>query len=490
MTIAALDEKFRPQFHFTPEANWMNDPNGMVYFEGEYHLFYQYFPNGTSWGPMHWGHAVSRDLVHWEHLPIALEPDGNGFIFSGSAVVDWNNSSGLFYGGSGLIAIYTQHDIHPDTGQPRQRQSIAYSVDKGRSWITYPGNPILTESIADFRDPKVFWHDETASWVMVLAAGNHVRIYRSPDLLTWSFASIFGDGEGSHDGVWECPDLFELPVEGDASAKRWVLIVSIGDNHECPEGSRTQYFIGAFDGNSFTNFNPPDMVLWADHGRDNYAGVTWSDIPGEDGRRLFIGWMSNWKYANQTPTVSWRGAMTIPRVLTLRQAEEGIRLAQRPISELQRLRLERRYWENTPVAPEQPLTLDMEEDRLEIVAEFELNTANQVGLKISSSDHEQTIVGYDVLNQTLFIDRSASGTVDFHPQFACRHEAPLQSEHGRIHLHVFIDRSSVEIFANDGSVTMTDLIFPDTDITELELFAADGVAKIISLEVFDLQSIY
>ena len=246
--------------------------------------------------------------------------------------------------GQVLQPSYTQHDIDPDTGQPRQRQSIAYSVDKGRSWISYSGNPVLTESFADFRDPKVFWHDETASWVMVLVAGNHVRIYRSLDLLTWSFASMFGAKEGSHDGVWECPDLFELSVEGDKSVKKWVLIVSIGDNAECPEGSRTQYFIGEFDGHSFTNLNPPELVLWVDHGRDNYAGVTWSDIPDEDGRRLFIGWMSNWKYANQTPTVNWRGAMTIPRVLTLRQAADGVRLVQHPVSELQQLRLEDAAW--------------------------------------------------------------------------------------------------------------------------------------------------
>lgn len=490
MTLAAFDEKFRPQFHFTPEANWLNDPNGMVYFEGEYHLFYQHFPHGTTWGPMHWGHAVSPDLVHWEHLPIALEPDGNGFIFSGSAVVDWNNSSGLFDSGSGLAAIYTQHDIDPDTGQPRQRQSIAYSVDKGRSWISYSGNPVLTESFADFRDPKVFWHDETASWVMVLVAGNHVRIYRSLDLLTWSFASMFGAEEGSQDGVWECPDLFELSVEGDKSVMKWVLIVSIGDNAECPEGSRTQYFIGEFDGHSFTNLNPPELVLWVDHGRDNYAGVTWSDIPDEDGRRLFIGWMSNWKYANQTPTVNWRGAMTIPRVLTLRQAADGVRLVQHPVSELQQLRLERRRLDNIRIAPEQSFTFEMEEDRLEIVVELELGSANEVGLKLSDSDSEQTIVGYDAQNQTLFIDRSASGTVDFHPQFACRHEAPLVPEDGRILLHLFIDRCSLEIFANDGIVTMTDLIFPHTGFTEVELFAAGGHAKIVLLEVYDLQSIY
>lgn len=490
VTNVSYNEKFRPQFHFTPEAHWMNDPNGMVYYEGEYHLFYQYYPEGTTWGPMHWGHAVSRDLVHWEHLPVALEPDEHGFIFSGSAVVDWKDNSGLFDGGSGLVAVFTHHDTNPNNGQPRQRQSIAYSVDKGRSWIKHPGNPVLTEQIVDFRDPKVFWHDETASWVMVLAAGDHVRVYRSTDLIAWSFASMFGADEGAHDGVWECPDLFELSVEGEASRKKWVLIVSIGDNPECPEGSRTQYFVGEFDGYSFTNDNAPDSVLWLDHGRDNYAGVTWSDIPAEDGRRLFIGWMSNWKYANQTPTEGWRGAMTIPRVLSLRHEVEGIRLVQRPVGELQRLRAGRRHWSNIRIAPEQSFALDIADNRAEIVVEFEPGGADQVGVKLGTSGRGQTIIGYDARNQTLFIDRSASGIIDFHTQFPCRHETRMQPDHGRIRLHLFIDCSSVEVFAGDGNAAMTDLIFPDEGNGVVELLTAGGHTKIISLEVFDLQSIY
>ncbi|QYR24113.1 glycoside hydrolase family 32 protein [Paenibacillus sp. sptzw28] len=461
----------------------------MVFYEGEYHLFYQHYPEGTTWGPMHWGHAVSRDMVHWEHLEVALAPDGNGFIFSGCVVVDWTDSSGLFNGGTGLVAVFTQHDTDPDNGQPRQRQSIAYSLDKGRSWIKYPGNPVLTEQIADFRDPKVFRHEETASWVMVLAAGDHVRLYRSTDLISWSFASIFGAEEGSHDGVWECPDLFELSVEGYLS-KKWVLIVSIGDDPDYPEGSRTQYFVGSFNGYSFVNDNVPDCVLWLDHGRDNYAGVTFSDVPAEDGRRLLIGWMSNWKYANQTPTENWRGAMTIPRVLSLRNEAEGIRLVQRPALELQRLRSGKRHWNNILIAAEHSHAIEITDNRAEVVALFEPGDADQVCIKLGTAGHGQTIIGYDAGNQTLFIDRSASGIIDFHPQFACRHEMKLQPDKGLIRLHLFIDCSSVEVFAGDGNGVMTDLIFPDAGCGTVELFAANGHAKLVSLEVFNLHSIY
>ncbi|MGU3470729.1 glycoside hydrolase family 32 protein [Paenibacillus sp. D51F] len=491
MTNARYEEKFRPQFHFTPEANWMNDPNGMVYFEGEYHLFYQYYPGGTTWGPMHWGHAVSPDMVHWEHLPIALEPDENGFIFSGSAVVDWQDSSGLFSGGAGLVAVFTHHDTDPRTNAARQRQSIAYSLDKGRTWIKYAGNPVLTEEgILDFRDPKVFWHADSERWVMVLAAGDHIRFYASPDLKAWSFTSEFGLREGSHEGVWECPDLFELPIDGDPGKKKWVLIVSIGDHPDSPEGSRTQYFVGEFDGRFFVNDHCPETVLWVDHGRDNYAGVTWSDIPDEDGRRIYIGWMSNWKYANVTPTASWRSAMTIPRVLSLARDAEGVRLRQNAVQELQKLRLDPHRWEELPITPAEPFDVGIGGDQLEISMEIELGEASLVGLKLRTSAGEETIIGYDSQNACLFVDRSASGIIDFHPQFACRHEAGLQLDKGVIRLDLYLDRSSVEVFADGGKVAMTDLIFPDPGSNGFQVFSEGGAAKIVSLNLYSLNSIY
>ncbi|WP_309122171.1 glycoside hydrolase family 32 protein [Paenibacillus sp.] len=491
MTIKTYDEAYRPQFHFSPAAHWMNDPNGMVYYEGEYHLFYQHHPKGTTWGPMHWGHAVSRDLVHWEHLPVALEPDEHGFIFSGSAVVDWNDSTGFFSGKPGLVAIFTHADTYPGSERPRQRQSIAYSLDKGRTWMKYEGNPVCAdEAITDFRDPKVFWDRRHGQWVMVLASGDHVRFYVSKNLLQWTFSSAFGSSEGSHDGVWECPDLFELPVDGDPERTKWVLIVSIGDHPDLPEGSRTQYFIGDFDGRTFTNDAAPEAVLWLDHGRDNYAGVTWSDVAAEDGRRLFIGWMSNWKYANFTPTVSWRSAATLPRELTLREEPEGVRLTQQPAKELELLRLHSRRWRDVRVEPGANLLSGARGDQLEIEAEFELGDAEQFGIKLRASSREETVVAYDVRAESLFIDRTKSGATDFHKQFGCKHGAPMQPKDGRVKLRIFVDWSSVEVFAADGKLVMTDLVFPDPASRGLELYAVGGAVKLVGLELHTLKSIY
>ncbi|MFX0561189.1 glycoside hydrolase family 32 protein [Tepidibacillus infernus] len=482
-------EKYRPQFHFSPENQWMNDPNGMVFYNGEYHLFYQYHPNGTTWGPMHWGHAVSKDLVCWEHLPIALAPDEHGMIFSGSAVVDWNDTSGFFEGNPGLVAIFTHADTYPDSERPRQRQSLAYSKDNGRTWVKYEGNPVITEgNITDFRDPKVFWHGETNKWVMILAAGQTVRIYTSPNLKTWEFASEFGEGHGSHQGVWECPDLFELPIDGNLDQKKWVLFVSIGDDPNYEEGSRTQYFIGDFDGKTFINNHLPETTLWIDHGRDNYAGVSWSDIPTEDGRRIYIGWMSNWRYANVTPTKEWRSAMTIPRVLGLKSTKEGVRLVQTPIHELQSLREEKISIQNEEIVPGENLLANVNSNTFEIIAEFEIGTATEFGFKVCKSDGEETIIGYNKENKKMFVDRTNSGEANFHEAFVGKHESNLGPQNNKITLHVFVDRSSVEVFGNDGDLVITDLIFPNEESKQMELYAKDGNVKLNSLELYILKS--
>ncbi|KRE47106.1 glycoside hydrolase family 32 protein [Paenibacillus sp. Soil522] len=491
MSTINYREKYRPQFHFTPPAKWMNDPNGMVYFEGEYHLFYQHHPDGTTWGPMHWGHAISTDLIHWEHRPIALKPDENGAIFSGSAVVDWEDTSGFFSGKPGLVAIFTHADQYPDSNRPRQRQSLAYSTDKGRTWLLYEGNPVLCdEQILDFRDPKVFWHADSQRWILVLAAGDRVHIYTSPNLKEWKFASEFGANEGSHDGVWECPDLIELPVEGQENASKWVMIVSIGDNPEFQEGSRTQYFVGHFDGQAFTNDDSPETVLWLDHGRDNYAGVTWSDANRTDNGKLFIGWMSNWKYANLTPTDSWRSAMTLPRLLALRSVRDGIRLVQKPVTDVQKLRQQTQLWEEASVSPGQNLLSDIHGDTYEIECELVIGNASEIGFKLRRSEHEETVVAYNAITQSLFIDRSVSGEKAFHEAFGCRHDVALQTENGRLKLHLFVDQSSVEVFANDGEIAITDQIFPDSQSTGLELYVHGGSAKVISLSLHVLKSIY
>jgi fructan beta-fructosidase len=491
MNRLKVKEKFRPQFHFSPESNWMNDPNGMVYYDGEYHLFYQYHPFGTTWGPMHWGHAVSKDLIHWDHLPIALAPDENGAIFSGSAVVDWNDTTDFFDGKSGLVAIFTHADHYPGSDRPRQRQSLAYSTDNGRTWTKYEGNPVLVEeNITDFRDPKVFWHEETNKWVMILAAGNHVRFYTSKDLKTWNFASEFGQEAGSHAGVWECPDLFKLPVNGNPNHNKWVMIVSIGNESAYEEGSRTQYFIGDFDGLTFTNDHSNDTILWLDHGRDNYAGVTWSDIPSEDGRRLFIGWMSNWKYANETPTVSWRSAMTLPRELSLAETSDGVRLIQTPVAELKKLRQDKQSWENLNLEADKNLALEFSGDQLEIIAEFELQSTTEFGLKVRKSDIEETIIGFSASENFLFVNRVNSGISNFNEFFPCKHGASLSPKNNRIKLHIFVDCSSVEVFANEGELVLTDQIFPDPSSKGLELYTKDGKVKLLSLTIYQLDSIY
>jgi fructan beta-fructosidase len=481
----------RLQYHFTPPQKWMNDPNGMVYYEGEYHLFYQHHPDSCDWGPMHWGHAVSQDLVHWEHLPIALKPDHNGYIFSGCAVVDWHDHTGFFDGGSGLVAIFTHSSEDATSGRVRQVQSLAYSRDNGRTWTMYEGNPVLEdERFVDFRDPKVFYHAPTSSWIMVLAAGNCLHLYRSSNLLEWEFASEFGTEEGCHEGVWECPDLFELQVDGKPGETRWVLVVSI--NPASVDGSKTQYFIGHFDGYRFVNEHSPELVLWLDHGRDNYAGVTWSDTERPLEGRVFIGWMSNWMYANATPTEQedWRGAMTLPRRLTLREELEGMRLYQEPVEQLKRLREHMYDVRELRVGPNDNPLSDLQGDMLEINAVLEVEDARELGVKVRVSEDDETVIGYDMERQVVYFDRTKSGKVDFHERFPCRQEVPLPLKDHQIRLRIFVDRSSVEVFADDGKVVMTNLIFPGDQSNRLELFAMGGHVKVVSMDVYRMRSIF
>lgn len=483
------DEEHRPQYHFTPEANWMNDPNGMVYYAGEYHLFYQYHPYGLQWGPMHWGHAVSKDLVHWEHLPIALSPDDNGTIFSGSAVVDWNNTSGFQTGTEKpLVAIYTQDNAG------NQVQSIAYSNDKGRTWTKYSGNPVIPNpGIKDFRDPKVFWHKGTNKWVMVLAAGDRIKIYTSSNLKKWTYASEFGQGHGSQGGVWECPDLFELPVDGNTNQKKWVLQVSLG-NGAISGGSGMQYFVGSFDGTTFVNENEPSQVLWTDYGKDFYAAVSWSDIPSSDGRRLWLGWMSNWQYANDVPTTPWRSAMSIPRKLELKTTSEGVRVIQTPVTELESIRGVSHQWTNKTISPiGDNLLSGISGDAFEINAEFQVNTsqATEFGFKVRKGGNQYTTIGYDKTSSSLFVDRTRSGNVTFNPSFNNgKHSAPLQPVNGKVKLRIFVDRSSIEVFGNDGQKVITDVILPDVTSKDLEVYALNGSVKLNNLTVHPINKVW
>ncbi len=632
-------EPFRPQFHFTPERNWMNDPNGMVFYDGEWHLFYQYNPHGDRWGHMSWGHAVSRDLVRWEHLPLALAEEDGIMIFSGSAVVDWKNTSGFGVDNQPpLVAIYTGHR------EGRQDQRLAYSNDRGRTWTKFAGNPVLDVKMADFRDPKVFWHEGTSRWVMTvaLAAEKKVHFYASPDLKAWKYVGEFGPA-GATDGLWECPDLFSLPVDGGGT--KWVLIVNINPGGPAG-GSGCQYFVGEFDGAKFTSdplptelaeFVPPGQVLadfekdyagwkaegeafgrepargtlpnqqpvggfrgerlvnsfqdgdrgqgtltsppfkitakhlsfligggaheqtrlellvdgqavrtargrdrerltwqswdvselrgktaeiqvvdrhsggwghinvdhilmadvparpasedalWADYGADFYAGVSWSDVPQEDGRRIWLGWMSNWNYGNDVPTSPWRSAMSVPRELRLVKTPAGLRLTQSPVSELKSLRgngsslargtaTEANTWISEQNLRSGPLELSFVLEEGEGIA----------GVELYSGQDQATTITVDQQSKRVLVDRTKSGLTGFHPKFPCIQAAPLTRNAGCISLRVFVDTSSVELFVNDGEQVITSLVFPKSEGTGIKFFAP-AETRFSALEIWPLR---
>ncbi|MGY6520654.1 MAG: glycoside hydrolase family 32 protein [Mongoliitalea sp.] len=448
-------EHYRPQFHFSPEANWMNDPNGMVYYEGEYHLFYQYYPDGNVWGPMHWGHAISEDLVHWEHLPIALYPDSLGYIFSGSAVIDHDNTSGLGKDGKPpMVAIFTYHDPVGEAGgrDDFQTQGIAYSLDKGRTWTVFEGNPVLANpGIKDFRDPKVFWHEESQRWIMSLAVLDKISFYSSPNLLDWTFASDFQPDWAAYGGVWECPDLFPLTTED--GLEKWVLLVSI--NPGGPQGgSATQYFIGDFDG---VNFSPSqEEVAWIDWGADNYAGVTWSNIPERDGRRLFIAWMSNWNYAQVVPTTLWRSAMTVPRSLSLVEKEGALSLVSQPVTELEKLRIK-----EFPISDN---LIELGSNTIELL--LSLQDEQDFSMRFFNDSGEELVLSR--IHTQFVFDRSKSGLTSFEERFGDAQSIPLTSVQLES-IQVFIDQSSIEVFLNDGALVITNLVFPKRAYTHLEI---------------------
>jgi sucrose-6-phosphate hydrolase SacC (GH32 family) len=642
------DEPFRPQYHFTPEKNWMNDPNGMVFYEGEYHLFYQYNPFGDKWGHMSWGHAVSSDMVHWKHLPLALAEEDGVMIFSGSAVVDWKNSSGFGMNGKPpLVAIYTGYR----TNDNLQFQCIAYSNDKGRTWTKYAGNPVINLNSKEFRDPKVQWHEPTQRWIMTvsLSVEHKVCFYGSTNLKEWTLLSQFGPA-GATSGVWECPDLFELPVAG-TKEKRWALVVNIGAG-SVAGGSGGQYFIGQFDGTNFvadkdsvlkpmpefvpdgkvladfegetygnwkvtgdafgpgpakgnfSNQNPvngfkgsrlvnsffkddettgtltspefevtqpflnfligggahketrmdlwvdgkvvrtisgadderlawrswnvrefvgkqaklqivddhkggwghisvdqlmladaparpaSEAALWFDYGKDCYAAVSWSDVPKSDGRRLWLGWLSNWQYAGDVPTSPWRSAMTIAREVGLRKTAEGIRLVQKPVREQAKLRDRHFHFKGGELAAVNAWLKQnkVQGNQLELVVEFEAANVGTQGLKVLTGPKEATVIGVDRDLARVFVDRTQSGQVDFHPKFSGVHDAPFAPRDGRVKLHIFVDACSVEMFVNDGEFVITDLVFPSETSRGVEFFGPESGTRVRSLDVWTLKS--
>jgi sucrose-6-phosphate hydrolase SacC (GH32 family) len=642
-------EAFRPQFHFTPEKNWMNDPNGMVYYNGEYHLFYQYNPEGDRWGHMSWGHAVSPDLVHWERLPLALPEKDGIMIFSGSAVVDWDNTSGFGKKGKPpLVAIYTGHR------EGHQDQRLAYSTDRGRTWTQYKDNPVLDINLADFRDPKVFWHEPSQQWVMVLALSvqKKVALYGSPDLKTWAKLSEFGPA-GCTDGIWECPDLFQLPIEGETDVEKWVLIVNLNPGGPAG-GSGCQYFVGEFDGIRFTDEssltaqkngddaspsneqiiddfeggsfagwkiagtafnrgpqlaagdstgfvgsqvadsfgtsdsdegsltspeftidhnvlsfrigggshlgkmginlivdgnnvrtatgnNSPSLemqswnirefrgqtaqvelfdrysgndwghiiidhivlcdevpasagkdALWADFGSDFYAGVSWSDIPAADGRRIWIGWMSNWLYGETTPTSPFRSAMTVPRSLTLHRTPDGLRLAQKPVAEMAKLYDGPALKFPGGTFAEANAWLAKQKD-LPMLLAVKMSFAGQqpFTITVETGPGEETAIICDPDVGKITVDRTRSGLTDFHDRFSGRHEAPLRIADDAFDLCLLLDTSSIEVFAQKGETVLTDLIFPGTDYRRLNLSADGGDGPAVrGITIQSLKSIW
>ncbi|MSU33048.1 MAG: glycoside hydrolase family 32 protein [Pedosphaera sp.] len=650
--LPTFEEQWRPRFHISQSNTWMNDPNGLVFFDGEYHLFYQNNPHGNRWGHMSWAHSVSRDLVNWVPLPLAIAETNGVMIFSGSAVVDWKNTSGFGINGRPpLVAVYTGHH----TNRPLQNQRIAYSNDRGRSWIQYAGNPVLDLGEADFRDPKVFWHPTSARWIMAVAwpQKRMIRLYSSQNLKSWTHLSDFGPA-GSTTGIWECPDLFPLSVEGNSKNSKWVLVVNVGTGAHAG-GSGTQYFIGTFDGirfvtdpnsppvatpesipsgslladfedsnyagwtatgdafgttpargtspgqqtvdgfhgaglaNSFRgadtaqgtlvspafqvdrnylNFmigggrqpdtagvrllidnhavrsatgnnsehltwhswdlrnlrgktarieifdqavggwvhinadhfllsdaiahSPSEAALWADFGADFYAAVSWSDIPSKDGRRLWIGWMSNWIYANDVPTAPWRSALSVPRELTLRSTLSGLRLFQQPVRELHSLRAQRHHLgqASTPAASEWLRRYSFRNGLAEIHIEFEqVPDSGTLTLSLRHGTSQVTQVQAHLDRHQLSLDRSLSGRHDFHPNFAAVHSAPISPRNGRLQLRILVDVSSLEIFAQDGETELTDLILPATSDLRFDLSASGSAtaARVHSLTLWPLR---
>jgi fructan beta-fructosidase len=469
------NETYRPQFHFSPEHGWMNDPNGMVYLDGEYHLFYQYNPYGSMWGNMNWGHAVSTDMVSWTYLPIAIAPDSLGTIFSGSAVVDKNNTAG--FGKNAIVAIFTSNG-------KTQRQSIAYSTDKGRTFTKYPGNPVLPNpGISDFRDPKVSWNEVSKQWVMTLATKQTVSFFGSHNLKKWTKLSEFGNGIGAHTGVWECPDLFPLTYQGTT---KWVLTVSI--NPGGPNGgSATQYFIGSFDGIIFKADALP-YPLWIDYGRDNYAGVTWSNIPKQDGRRLFLGWMSNWDYGTSVPTINFRSANTVPRELTLKSNGEHLILNSFPVKEINSLRSITRKIPDMVVDKESSIAeiLPKNKGTYEIEMTLKPENSTSFGFELKNSKNEELKFTFDLKTKKLTIDRDKSGKIDFKSNFKDGTSAPLVVKES-YNVRLLIDKASAEIFINNGEIAMTSLFFPNEIMNTLNFFATEGKLKAENITIYNIK---
>ena len=428
-------EKFRPAYHHSPVYGWMNDPNGLFYKDGVWHLYYQWNPYGSQWENMTWGHSTSTDGLHWTPQPTAIEADALGAIFSGCCVVDKNNTAG--FGNGAIVAYYT-------SAGARQTQSMAYSVDGGQTFTKYAGNPVIVSDVPDFRDPHIFWNEEAGFWNMVLASGQEMSIYSSKDLKQWKHESNFGLTYGNHSGVWECPDLMKLPVDGTGEQK-WMLICNINPGGPFG-GSATQYFIGQFDGHQFVCEDQPEETKWMDYGKDHYATVTFDNAP--DGRRVAIAWMSNWQYANQVPTMQFRSTNSILRDLSLYQYEGETYCAVRPAKEMDAARGKK---------------IARPTDRCEIVVTLK----GDARITLSNGSKERVVLDYDADMASLDFDRRHSGQCSFSDAFPTVVTAPV---HGSLRtLRIFIDKSSIEVFDADGRLSMTNLVFPSSPYNRISV---------------------
>lgn len=473
------ESKYRPAYHHTPVYGWMNDPNGMFYKDGVWHLYYQYNPYGSKWQNMTWGHSTSTDLINWKHEPIALRPDGLGSIFSGSSVIDHKNTAG--FGEDAVVALYT-------SAGTSQMQSLAYSDDNGITFHKLPSNPILTLE-SEARDPNMFWNEKTGEWNLVLAHAldHEMLFFTSPDLKTWTLQSAFGKGLGAQDGVWECPDLFELKV-GDSNEKKWVLICNINPGGPFG-GSGIQYFTGDWDGKTFTvdtDSNGEVATKWLDYGKDNYALVSWSDAP--DDRRTAIGWMSNWQYAAEVPTMQFRSANTLPREIGLFRGNDGqIYASSVPSPELESLRGKQVINKKNVNLNKTKCDFSLPENGLcEVLVDLEATGKETVNITFSNKKGNEVIITYDTSARTVTFDRTKSGIIDFSESFPAVTVAPTFEENGKLSLRLYIDRSSMELFGNDGRFVMTNLVFPEEPFTILSMSSTGGKAKIKSIKVYSL----
>lgn len=475
----ANKESFRPVYHHTPAYGWMNDPNGMFYKDGVYHLYFQYNPYGSVWGNMHWGHSTSTDLMHWKFEGCAIVPDAWGAIFSGSCVVDHENTAG--FGKEAVVAFYTSAKSTP--WGDIQMQSMAYSLDNGKTFTKYEGNPILTSSERDFRDPKVFWYAPGKHWVMILAVGQHMEIYSSVNLKEWKKESEFGAMQGAHGGVWECPDLVEIPVEGTRE-KKWVLICNLNPGGPFG-GSAAQYFVGSFDGKMFVN-ESPTQTKWMDWGKDNYATVTWNNAP--DGRCIALGWMSNWQYANNVPTRQYRSANTLARDLTLYREGQELYLKSTPSVEVKKARGKKVSIPSFKVSEKHEIVNLFEEKQGAYEVEIVIQNAgaSKIAFCLLNDKGEKVSMYYDLNRKQFVMDRSESGMVDFSKDFPAVTVAPVNVDK-ELTLRLFVDRSSIEAFGEDGKFVMTNLVFPSQPYVKMCFEADKNGYAVKALNVYKLQ---